>query len=632
MKNKYFNLLKKLAEEEKLNIFFIVAPPRSTSTLIEYILGLSIDIDLICHEPFIGARKEDFDPEVGYKNIYEKIGGDRFLNSTENKTLLIKEMSQFLDSKVHNKLFSLTKNKIIILIRNPLLTVESRIRRILKSLNLRPGLSLQQYLLDFFAKEDGFKNFNDGLKTLNFGLVLKNVILKAAELDLKSNDIYISPRIEIHKFLLDNYAVRFNYLNWNDIVEQKAYHEYDYNFFEEILKLNSHRNFFEEREFLNLLNLIEYFNTSSKKYIIYDATDIRIEPELYVKNICSNIGISFSKDMINWSRKVTIDTNQNKKHEKIWYQELYQSSEIKKPVEIPRDISVLPSFMQKYILNVNLPIYSILSLKKEIVVSAKKLNSTMFRINISNRNKRSLIQLGVVDENIKLGKVMISMEDIDPIYSVTNDLNLINNKDYVNKKNKYKIELTQIKVTLKNAKSKIINSSDFFLENEYIDLVDKNNIVIGITTVKVAHEKRQFHRVAGVLLFDDFGNIILQSGTKYNLIELSVGGHVKRGEDYEEAAHREMFEEIGVITKLDHLFTFLPANHKMGHFWSIFKGKIPNDWEFKETEEVKNIIKINFQVFLKKLKTEPNIFTPGTLNVMSEYVRFQSKNKIVDGK
>jgi len=71
MENKYLNLLKKKVAEGELNIFFIIAPPRSNSTLIEYILSLPTDIDVVCHEPFVGARKIDFDPEVGYKNIYD---------------------------------------------------------------------------------------------------------------------------------------------------------------------------------------------------------------------------------------------------------------------------------------------------------------------------------------------------------------------------------------------------------------------------------------------------------------------------------------------------------------------------------------------------------------------------------
>ncbi|KKQ07776.1 MAG: NTP pyrophosphohydrolase [Parcubacteria group bacterium GW2011_GWB1_36_5] len=162
------------------------------------------------------------------------------------------------------------------------------------------------------------------------------------------------------------------------------------------------------------------------------------------------------------------------------------------------------------------------------------------------------------------------------------------------------------------------------MENEYIDLVDENNVVIGITDAKTAHIKKQLHRVVGILLFDEVGNIILQSGTKYNLLELSVGGHVQRGENYEEAAHREMFEELEITTHLDHLFTFLPVNNKMGHFWSIFQGEIPLAWEFKQTEEVKNIIRVNFQEFLKKVKNEPNLFTAGVLNIINEYVKINN--------
>jgi isopentenyldiphosphate isomerase len=165
-------------------------------------------------------------------------------------------------------------------------------------------------------------------------------------------------------------------------------------------------------------------------------------------------------------------------------------------------------------------------------------------------------------------------------------------------------------------------------ENEYIDLVDENNTIIGVTDKETAHKTKQLHRVVGILLFDKEGNIILQSETKYNLIELSVGGHVQLGESYEEAAHREMFEELKIATHLDHLFTFLPANNKMGHFWSVFKGEVPENWEFKQTTEVKNIIKLDFQEFLNKIKNEPHLFTAGVSNVINEYIRVNNLNKL----
>ncbi len=174
---------------------------------------------------------------------------------------------------------------------------------------------------------------------------------------------------------------------------------------------------------------------------------------------------------------------------------------------------------------------------------------------------------------------------------------------------------------------KLINEygySDNLLEIEYIDLIDENNNVIGITDVKTAHKKKQYHRVVAVLLFDSKDKLILQSGTKYNKLEMSVGGHVIHGESYEDAVHREMFEEIMVKTKLSHLSTFLPENNKMGHFWSIYEGYVPEDWEFKETEEVKSIVKVSLEEVFKKIKEEPELFTHGSLNIINEYKKVKN--------
>ena len=625
MQKKYFNLLKKLLTENRLNILFVIAPPRSNSTVVEYVLSLSDSIDIVCHEPFIGAHKIDFDPETGYKIIYEKIGGDDFLNSNTTKTLLIKEISQWIFENQEYKYFlSLTKNRILFLIRNPLLSVESRIRRVLKSLNLRPGLSLQQYLLDYFAKKDGFTNFNDGVKNLNFNLILKNTLFFANKLALNGENLYISPKIEIQKFLLDSYAEEFGYLNWDDLIERKTYHEFDYIFFEKILKINLHRNFFEEKEFFSLFKMIDYLDSISKPYVIYDTTDIRINPSVYLNRICKQFSIPFSQKMIDWSGVVKIETDQNRKHEKIWYERLYQSKEIKNPNEIPPSISDFPLFMQKYLLKVDLPIYALLSQKKERISDAKDLNTKQFQINISNENRERLIKLGVINKNVQNTTSPVSMINIDPIYALTNDLALINNPDFLTKKKEYRIEFSQIKLYIKNNSFGIKNEINLLNEIEYIDLVDENNNVIGITDAKTAHEKKQYHRVVAVLLFDNKDKLILQSGTKYNKLEMSVGGHVIHGESYEDAVHREMFEEIMVKTKLSHLSTFLPENNKMGHFWSIYEGYVPEDWEFKETEEVKSIVKVSLEEVFKKIKEEPELFTHGSLNIINEYKKVKN--------
>lgn len=158
---------------------------------------------------------------------------------------------------------------------------------------------------------------------------------------------------------------------------------------------------------------------------------------------------------------------------------------------------------------------------------------------------------------------------------------------------------------------------------ELIDLVDISNNVIGTTDVETAHEKKQLHRVIGVLLFDPNGNLYLQNGNKYKKYDLPVGGHVGQGETYEQAAHREMKEELGVEVKLIHVSTFLPLNAKMGHFWAIYQGRLPVEWKFSPTEEVSSVVKMSMEELYEKLKLSPELFTHGFINVFTEFNRIK---------
>jgi len=163
--------------------------------------------------------------------------------------------------------------------------------------------------------------------------------------------------------------------------------------------------------------------------------------------------------------------------------------------------------------------------------------------------------------------------------------------------------------------------------SELIDLVDENNVAIGTTDVDMAHKQKQIHRVVGILLFDEDNNLCLQDENDYHKLDLSVGGHVRQGESYDEAAQREMQEELGVKTPLTHITTFLPANAKLGHFWAIYEGQLPYDWVFSPTDEIKSVSKMSLRDVSEKLKTSPEIFTHGFLNVFMEYNRIRSGAK-----
>jgi 8-oxo-dGTP pyrophosphatase MutT (NUDIX family) len=160
-------------------------------------------------------------------------------------------------------------------------------------------------------------------------------------------------------------------------------------------------------------------------------------------------------------------------------------------------------------------------------------------------------------------------------------------------------------------------------DTEIIDIVDEKNNIVGSASVTEAHDKKLIHRVAGVFVFDVDGCLYLQTGNKYGKLDLSVGGHVKQGEAYEDAAKREMLEEIGLDVPILQVATFLPTNARRGHYWRLFTATAPNSWKFTKTKEVKSLEKMEVGAIKELIKNKPDLFTHGFLNTFTELVRVQ---------
>jgi len=87
---------------------------------------------------------------------------------------------------------------------------------------------------------------------------------------------------------------------------------------------------------------------------------------------------------------------------------------------------------------------------------------------------------------------------------------------------------------------------------EFFDIVDDNDRVIGTAPRSECHGNPALvHRAAHVLVFNRAGQLLLQKRSPYKDIQpgrwdTSVGGHLDPGENYLEAAVREMGEELGL--------------------------------------------------------------------------------------
>ena len=91
-----------------------------------------------------------------------------------------------------------------------------------------------------------------------------------------------------------------------------------------------------------------------------------------------------------------------------------------------------------------------------------------------------------------------------------------------------------------------------------LNVVDEQDKIIGEETREAVHEKGLLHREIHVWFYTPRGEIIFQHRSKSaetypNLLDATVGGHVEIGQDYEDTAIKECFEETGVVLKPEDL-------------------------------------------------------------------------------
>ncbi len=136
--------------------------------------------------------------------------------------------------------------------------------------------------------------------------------------------------------------------------------------------------------------------------------------------------------------------------------------------------------------------------------------------------------------------------------------------------------------------------------SELIDIVNEQDEVIGTMTRDDPSHVDYITRNVVVSLRNSQGDHIIQvrSQTKKHwpgCFDLAACGGVKAGESYEDAAERELFEELGVRTHLASLVKYpREVEYKGGNrrlFTQLFLGRY--DGGFARTDEVDDVLKLS---------------------------------------
>lgn len=390
----YFAKLKDLRDLGRLSVILIVAPPRTNSSLIEHVLGNSASVHSECHEPFFGAGRTGFETDRSYQIIYESIGSRTLDRKEKRFTIVVKEIAQWISvGEEYKNLFALVDEPVIVVIRNPLLAVESRIRKVLETL-----------------REE----------------VLGESIGRKA-----------------HPHELDDLPT---------VIERDALFKHDYRRFGELLHSSSVSWAKEDLDFVHCATQVEFMRNQKIPHFILETTDLRASPVRVLQKLCAAIRIKYSEAMLTWPpRSVDYHTSQKTKSSAKWYRNLQESTGIRPPTEIPAPLSAFPEFIRKYLREKSLPAYLNLATRKHTPKDIMdSLNQLAFTVSTPIDQAERLSKLGVViDPLTSRDESKVELQYIDPVYAITNAPNLLDDTIFAMRKHAYSEELDVARGILK---------------------------------------------------------------------------------------------------------------------------------------------------------------------------------------
>ncbi|HEV8185147.1 MAG TPA: 16S rRNA (adenine(1518)-N(6)/adenine(1519)-N(6))-dimethyltransferase RsmA [Chthoniobacterales bacterium] len=150
---------------------------------------------------------------------------------------------------------------------------------------------------------------------------------------------------------------------------------------------------------------------------------------------------------------------------------------------------------------------------------------------------------------------------------------------------------------------------------ERFAVVDADDHVIGDAPRGEVHANNFLHRAVHILLFNDAGELFLQKRSRLKdrhpgVWDSSAAGHVDAGEDYDEAARRELQEELGVSAALQRVAKLSASERTGEEFIWLYRGSSNGPFQLARSE-------IECGEFFPRalvtdwLKARPHDFAPG---------------------
>ncbi len=163
---------------------------------------------------------------------------------------------------------------------------------------------------------------------------------------------------------------------------------------------------------------------------------------------------------------------------------------------------------------------------------------------------------------------------------------------------------------------------------EHVILVNEKDEPIGLMPKLEAHKKAVLHRAFSVFILNDKGELLLQqrAASKYHSPMLWTNtccSHQREDESNIKAGKRRLFEEMGFVTELKEVFSFIYkasfdnglTEHELDH---VMVG-VYNENPKINLDEVGDYKWITLEAVKTDIKLQPEIYTEWFKIIFKEY-------------
>lgn len=158
-------------------------------------------------------------------------------------------------------------------------------------------------------------------------------------------------------------------------------------------------------------------------------------------------------------------------------------------------------------------------------------------------------------------------------------------------------------------------------DQELLDIINRKDGVIGQDTKENKFKKGLISRNVAIFILDDDKKLLItkrssQKESFPNRYDLAACGNVKAGESYEDAAKREVIEELSIecdLKFLNKVFNEFKEDDKtIKYFTGIFLGYFSG--EVKLSDELVELKRLSVEEVEKLINENKDLFTPGFVN------------------